>query len=99
MVHVTGEDMFRALITALKKYSLSLKDCINFASDGANVMVGERTDLWFSVKAENENIFQVKCNCHTCLSVPKSHCQTAVLPKESPVGGAQVVHEECDRVH
>lgn len=61
----TGEALFDAVKKCLEEYELDLCQCIGFASDGANNMIGERNSLWSRIKESNPNCIQLKCICHS----------------------------------
>ena len=61
----TGEALFDPVKKCLEEYKLDLCQCIGFASDGANNMIGERNSLWSRIKESNPNCIQLKCICHS----------------------------------
>ena len=65
VIHATGEDLFQALKSSLASAGLSLHNCVDYASDGAAVMVGEHNSVWSRIKQESPNCILIKCVCHS----------------------------------
>ena len=61
----TGENLYNTIVEELEHNSISISNCIGFASDGASAMVGEHNSLWSRLKTAAPHCVQMKCICHS----------------------------------
>lgn len=77
----TGAALFDHIINFLNNYSIPYKDnCIGFASDGANNMMGAQNSVVSRLKEAIPNIFIMKCICHSFHLCASYACE--MLPQE-----------------
>jgi hypothetical protein len=65
VVGTTGEELFQAVKELMALYSLEFKNCISFASDGANNVAGIHNSVWSRFRDANPHCVQIKCICHS----------------------------------
>ena len=65
VVGTRGEELFNHLQSFLDEWDLNLKDCVAFASDGANNVSGQYNSVWSRVRDLNPLCVQVKCTSHS----------------------------------
>lgn len=62
----TGAALFNHIITFFEKFQIPYKEnCIGFASDGANNMMGANNSVVSRLREAIPNIFILKCICHS----------------------------------
>lgn len=61
----TGENLFNVINEEVKSCGQDLSNCIGFASDGANNMMGCNNSVWTRVKSMSPNCVPLKCICHS----------------------------------
>ena len=62
---ITGENMFNILNEEIIACGQDLSNCIGFAADGANVMMGNDNSVWSRVKLVSPNCLPFKCVCNS----------------------------------
>lgn len=60
----TGQKIGNLVLDALKSRDISVKNCIAFGSDNANVMIGKKNGVAAVVKEVQDNLIVVGCPCH-----------------------------------
>nr|CAI5846293.1 unnamed protein product [Callosobruchus analis] len=77
----TGAALFEHIIDFFNNYKVPYKEnCIGFASDGANNMMGQHNSLVSRLKEAIPNIFIMKCICHSFHLSASYACEK--LPQE-----------------
>nr|CAI5841217.1 unnamed protein product [Callosobruchus analis] len=77
----TGAALFEHIIDFFNNYKVPYKEnCIGFASDGANNMMGQHNSLVSRLKEAIPNIFIIKCICHSFHLSASYACEK--LPQE-----------------
>nr|CAI5863200.1 unnamed protein product [Callosobruchus analis] len=77
----TGAALFEHIIDFFNNYKVQYKEnCIGFASDGANNMMGQHNSLVSRLKEAIPNIFIMKCICHSFHLSASYACEK--LPQE-----------------
>lgn len=77
----TGVALFDHIINFFTKYGIPFeKNCIGFASDGANNMMGAQNSVASRMKEAIPNIFIMKCICHSFHLCASYSCEQ--LPQE-----------------
>lgn len=76
-----ADTLFEVLKVELDKDMVTLKNIVGYASDGANVMMGNNNS--FRTKIENESpcVFVMNCICHSAHLVASYACAT--LPRQA----------------
>jgi hypothetical protein len=60
----TGENIFRLMDTVLTSKEISWQNCVSFACDNANVMMGQHKGVVAYLHQKNPETFVVGCPCH-----------------------------------
>lgn len=65
VVETTGEQLFEATMSILRRSGLAIENCMGYSSDGAANMTGEHNSLWSRVKAFSPSCIKMPCMCHS----------------------------------
>lgn len=68
----TGENIFNILDKELKDNNISWNNCVSFACENANVMIGIHKGVGAFIHKENESIYLNCCPCHLLHLTAKS---------------------------
>ena len=79
--------MFQALGLALEEDGILWEQIVGYASDGENLMQGQKNSFLIRMKEMVPDLFVLKCFCHSCHLVAEHAC--AVLSKSSE----QLIHD------
>ena len=74
----TGQTLFDALSAVLEKRFIPWENVIDFASDSASVMVGQRNSILSRIREQQPSVFSLGCTCHLA-----ALCAAAALKKLS----------------
>lgn len=65
----------------LNKYNIPVTNIIGVASDGANVMIGEKNSFFSHLKSDVPSAICIRCICHSAAIIANKACET--LPRSS----------------
>ena len=77
-----AENILNALNKVFIDRNISWKNCIGYASDNANVMVGWNNSLLSRVREKNPDIMDIGCVCHLANITAQKAIKTLPLPVE-----------------
>uniref|UniRef100_A0A2S2NTP9 Zinc finger protein n=1 Tax=Schizaphis graminum TaxID=13262 RepID=A0A2S2NTP9_SCHGA len=77
----SANNIFKQFEECLKTKDISISNIIGIASDGANVMVGEKNSFVSRLKSCIPNLILMKCICHSSALVASKACK--MLPRSA----------------
>ncbi|KAL3877950.1 hypothetical protein ACJMK2_035591 [Sinanodonta woodiana] len=76
----TSEAIFNDIDAIFTSLNIPWSNCIGFASDNSNVMVGKKNSVITRIQQRNPNIFSIGCICHLAILCAKDGIKQLTMP-------------------